>query len=72
MHAHLLPVENPCVMNVLGRQRSWTNDNIRTNLRDKNSNYVVWITPIHDTVLYRDSNLSEAADFLVQDSYWMS
>jgi hypothetical protein len=59
-------------MNLPGRGRSWTNDNIRTNLRDKNSNYVVWIAPIHNTILYRDSNLSEASDFVVQDCYWMS
>ena len=33
---------------------------------------MVWIVPIHDKVLHRDSNLSEASDFLVKDSYWMS
>ena len=72
IHAHLFPAENPCIMNLFGRTRSWTNDNIRTNLRERNSNYAVWIAPIHDTVLYRDSNLYEASDFLVQDIYWMS
>jgi len=32
IHAHLFPAENPCIMNLFGRTRSWTNDNIRTNL----------------------------------------
>jgi len=30
-HAHIFPVENPCVRILLRRPRSWTNDNIRTN-----------------------------------------